>query len=53
MAIAPLEHPGESETLLESMRSDLSDFGQEMAGNYLTLSRHEVVQSLVKIEEIA
>lgn len=53
MAIAPLEHPGESKTLLESMRSDLSDFGHEMAGNYLTLSRHEVVQSLVKIEEIA
>lgn len=35
------------------MRSDLLDFGKEMAGSYLTLSRREVVQTLVKIEEIA
>ncbi|WP_049822501.1 HNH endonuclease signature motif containing protein [Arthrobacter sp. H41] len=53
MVIAPLERPVESETLLESMRSDLLDFGQEMAGNYLTLSRRDAVRTLVKIEEIA
>ncbi|MBG6216960.1 hypothetical protein IWX75_001414 [Arthrobacter sp. CAN_A6] len=53
MAIAPLEYPGESGTPLESVRSDLLYFGQGMAETYLTLSRREVVQTLVKIEEIA
>ncbi|MFJ6001689.1 DUF222 domain-containing protein [Arthrobacter sp. NPDC092385] len=53
MDIAPLEHPEGTGTSLESMRSELLAFGQDLNGRHLLLSKHDVVRALVDIEELS
>lgn len=50
MAGAPLEH---SDTPLESIRSELLAFGQDLAEHQLLLAKSDVVEALVNIEEIS
>ena len=53
MDTAPLEHPEGTGPSLESMRSELLAFAQELKGRHLLLSKHDVVRALVDIEELS
>jgi hypothetical protein len=53
MDIAPLEHPEGTRPSLQSMRSELLAFAQELTGHHLLLGKHDVVRALVDIEELS
>lgn len=53
MDTALLEHPEGTGPSLESMRSELLAFAQELKARHLLLSKHDVVRALVDIEELS
>ncbi|MDQ0733765.1 HNH endonuclease signature motif containing protein [Arthrobacter agilis] len=53
MDIAPLAHPQGTGSPLESMRSELLAFAQELTERHLLLSKHDVVRALEDIEDLS